>query len=269
MASRITSLSIWSIRLCILYSWGELKNMSFAKYDLIEEPNTKYKNNSTASGTNTLNNRVCNENCNSEVGSSNGSPSIIFGFGNSFHITYILTTKHNKKNTRYYLLMNTTLTPSEQFELQKLLGKSDAEDNTLLIRQEQHSELLLNDIRTIEQLKRSETLLRQTDVEEFKILCQTKAHFMYSRFTSLFNKLVDDELNLVILIKMIQVLKMIEHGDVDQHEGSVIVGKYLKELFVDSAIRRGEKIDEQYAAEKEPMNTGKTISWKEYKASQM
>ena len=165
--------------------------------------------------------------------------------------------------------MSSYLSPSEQFELQKLLGKSDAEDNTDLIRQEKHSDLLLNDIRTIEQLKRSERLLRETDVEEFKSLCQNKAHFLFTRFTSLFNKLVDDELNLVILLKMINVLKMIEYGDVSQHEGSVIVGKYLKELFVDSAMRRGEKLDAEHEAEKTPMNTGTSISWREYKKMQV
>ena len=161
--------------------------------------------------------------------------------------------------------MGSPLSPSEQFELQKLLGKSDAEDYTDLIREEKHSDLLLNDIRTIEQLKRSERILREADAEEFKVLCQGRAHFLYSRFTSIFNKLVDDELNLVILIKMINVLKMIEHGDVNQHEGSVIVGKYLKELFVDSAIRRGEKLDAIHEAEKTPMNSGMSMSWREFK----
>lgn len=166
--------------------------------------------------------------------------------------------------------MGSPLSPSEQFELQKLLGKSDAEDYTDLIRQEKHSDLLLNDVRTLVQLKKSEQVLRETDMEAYKAQCQTKAHFMYTRFTSLFNKIVDDEINLVILLKMINVLKMIEHGDVNQHEGSVIVGKYLKELYVDSALRRGEKLDAEHELEKTPMNSGTTqLSWREYKKMHM
>ena len=68
---------------------------------------------------------------------------------------------------------------------------------------------------------------------------------MYNLYTDLFNKLVKDELNLVIMIKLIRILELIEQGQVDQNEGSVMVGKILKEMYVDSALRLGEKLDKQ------------------------
>jgi len=64
---------------------------------------------------------------------------------------------------------------------------------------------------------------------------------------------------------MLSVLKMIEDGKVDQHEGSVMFGKVLKELYVDSAIKHGENLDKQYETEKVPQVEGKKISWNQYK----
>jgi hypothetical protein len=91
---------------------------------------------------------------------------------------------------------------------------------------------------------------------------------MFNNYTDIFNKQLKDELNLGIMIRLIQVLQMIEEGKVDQHEGSVIVGKYLKELYVDSALRRADNLDKQYgegSEDSEPQAEPKKISWKEYK----
>jgi len=71
------------------------------------------------------------------------------------------------------------------------------------------------------------------------------------------------------MVRIIQVLKMIEDGEVDQNEGSVIVGKFLKELYIDSALRRADHLDQEHANDGEtpiPAPEPKPISWKEYKA---
>jgi hypothetical protein len=61
---------------------------------------------------------------------------------------------------------------------------------------------------------------------------------------------------------------MIEDGQVDQHEGSALVGKFLKEMYIDSAIRRGENLDkereEESAISVDTKEPPKPISWKEY-----
>ena len=54
----------------------------------------------------------------------------------------------------------------------------------------------------------------------------------------------------------------------DQHEGSVMVGKLLKEVYVDSALRRADNLDKQYESEEKPtLYDGKQISWKSYKST--
>jgi hypothetical protein len=67
------------------------------------------------------------------------------------------------------------------------------------------------------------------------------------------------------MTKLLTVLKMIEDGKVDQHEGSVMVGKILKELYIDSATKRADNIDKEYEDQKVQPIEGKKVSWSEYK----
>ena len=134
----------------------------------------------------------------------------------------------------------------EKLNLKKMLAQNqDFVDHTEDIRRVKHSGLLLDSMRTIEKLKRAKAEFRQNDPDGFFELCKTEAPLMYNLYTDLFNKLVKDELNLVIMIKLIRILELIEQGQVDQNEGSVMVGKILKEMYVDSALRLGEKLDKQ------------------------
>jgi hypothetical protein len=165
------------------------------------------------------------------------------------------------------------LTSQDRLNLKKMLAQSkEFVDHTDDIRRVKHSGLLLDSLRDIEKLKRSEKVLREQDPDAFLQLCQTTAPLMYKFYTDLFNKLVKDEINLVILIKLIRVLEMIEQGQLDQTEGSVTVGKILKELYVDSALRLRDKLDEKHASEEGPIgaasvkeNTGRNISWTQFK----
>ena len=155
----------------------------------------------------------------------------------------------------------------ERLDLKKLVDNSDAEDNTATIRRIKHSANFLEDIRVMEQLKRSHAELRSSSPDEFAELCREKCSFMFNYYTDIFNKQLKDELNLGIMIRLIQVLKLIEDGKVDQHEGSVIVGKFLKELYVDSALRRADNLDKAHAKDtlETPVVEPKSISWKEWK----
>jgi hypothetical protein len=153
----------------------------------------------------------------------------------------------------------------EKLNLKKLLDTSDCENNTENIRKVKHSIRIRDDIRTLELLKKNERALMATEPQDFLDLCQNKAVFLFTNYTDIFNKILKDELDLDIMSKVLQLLKLIEDGHVDQHEGSVLVGKLLKELYVDSALRRGDNLDKEYASEKVEPVVGKKISWKEYK----
>lgn len=155
------------------------------------------------------------------------------------------------------------LTNDERLNLKKMITESDCDDNTDNIRRLKHSVLMRDDIRKLDTLKNTHSDMKNNDNDQFSLICQNECQFLYTNYTDIFNKLVKDELDLTIMTKLLTVLKLIEDSNVDQHEGSVMVGKILKELYVDSATKRLENIDKEH--EKEPMSEGKAISWKQFK----
>jgi hypothetical protein len=158
-----------------------------------------------------------------------------------------------------------TLSDNEKLHLKKMIDKSDCENNTDYIRKVKHSVLIRDDFRTLDTLKKTELELRNNSPEEFIALCQSKCPFIYNNYTDLFNRHVKDEIDLTIMTKLLTVLKLIEDGKTDQHEASVMVGKILKELYIDSAIKRADNLDKIHEEEKPKTIEGSSISWKEYK----
>lgn len=165
------------------------------------------------------------------------------------------------------------LTAEESLNLTKLIRQSeDFQDNTEHIRKVKHSIKIRDDIQIIEDLKRIHfkkdkegNVLVPTNFVE---LCQNQASFLFYHYTDIFNKVVKDEINLDIMYKFLLVLKMVEDGKINQEEGSVAIGKLLKELYIDSALRRSEKLDKQYAnaemLEELPTGPARQISWKQW-----
>lgn len=159
------------------------------------------------------------------------------------------------------------ITREESLNLKKLLNNSDAVDNTEYIRRVKHSEKLRDDIRALDRLKKSESKLYLENREKFKEKAQTVANFLFVNYTDIFNKVVTDELDLAIMSRLLAVIKMIEDNKVDQHEGSVLVGKILKELYVDSALKRCDNLDKEHNTEvEEEKREIKPVSWSEWKS---
>ena len=62
---------------------------------------------------------------------------------------------------------------------------------------------------------------------------------------------------------------MIEDGEIAQHDGCVMVGTILKEMYIDSALKKADKLafdSEQNIKEKNVVKVEPVkISWAEYK----
>lgn len=157
------------------------------------------------------------------------------------------------------------LTNDERLNLKKMITESECDDNTDNIRRLKHSVLMRDDVRKLDTLKNTHNDMKTNKNDEFIVLCQNECKFLYANYTDIFNKLVNDELDLTIMTKLLTVLKLIEDSKVDQHEGSVMVGKILKELYVDSATKRLDNIDKKHEGDNEPMSVGKPVSWKQFK----
>ena len=153
-----------------------------------------------------------------------------------------------------------------RLQLQNMIKANNAEDQTDLIRELKHSEIFKKNIATLLNLKKQYA----NDQDRLHMECMVECSFLFNYYTDLYNKIRKDEIDLEILYQFLDVLKQIEDGLVDQHEGSFMVGTLLKKIYVDSALKKAEKLDKEHAAEaantpvivrEDPVE----ISWKQFK----
>jgi len=163
--------------------------------------------------------------------------------------------------------MNVPMDDNQRLQLQNMIKANNVEDQTELIRKLKHSEILTREINQLLLLKKKfkDTNL---DSESFQLESIDQCNFLFTYYTDIFNKIKKNEIDLTILNRFLNVLQLIENGDVDQHEGSFMVGTLLKEIYVDSALRKAEKLNENEDADK-PVLKGPqvNISWKQFKSS--
>ena len=167
----------------------------------------------------------------------------------------------------------------QRIQLQKLVEANGTEDHTEVIRRVKHSSKIYVDVTTMIKLKRDYGRLAKSNPKQFDAICVSRCEFLFKFYTDLFNRLKTGEIDLNLLFKMIQILRDIEDGKLDQHEGSFEVGKILKSIYIDSALKRAENLD----AEKEtkdkrakskaaktarPAIPEKKLTWAEFKAAQ-
>jgi hypothetical protein len=148
-----------------------------------------------------------------------------------------------------------------RLQLQKMIKANNVEDQTELIRELKHSHLLQNDINNLIMLK-AKYRNNQDKINEEGM---TECGFLFTYYTDIYNKIRKDEIDLKILNQFLNVLRRIEDGELDQHEGSFVIGTLLKEMYVDSALRKAAKLNEnqeqEYVEPREVVN----ISWKDFK----
>lgn len=167
---------------------------------------------------------------------------------------------------------NMNMNSLDRIQLEKMIQANDAEDNTDQIRDLKHSALIHQDVGTLLNLKRDYARLAKTNPDQFDMMCVNRCTFLFNNYTDIFNKVKKDEIDLNILGRLLGVLKMIEDGKVGQHEASVEVGKLLKQIYIDSALKKSEKLDKQHvkghAESASELPPAKKISWKQFKSEQ-
>lgn len=150
----------------------------------------------------------------------------------------------------------------QKLKLQEMIKANDVEDQTGKIRELKHSDLIRKDMIQLQLLKKTNQELYKNNSEEFNNLCVEKCNFLFNNYTDIFNKIKKDELDLLLFDDFLKILKRIENKEIDQHQGSYIVGEILKKLYVDTALRRSNKNDSEVDETLHPTNN---VSWKEYK----
>ena len=163
------------------------------------------------------------------------------------------------------------LSDKDRLNLQQMVKSYGADDNTKKIRELKHSKQLKETVLVFMNLKKKYSRMLLNDKKSFEKIAMKHCNFLWVNYTNIFNRLLKDELDLKILLKFIEKLKQIEDGDIDQHEASVEIGKILKSMYVDSALKREKKFEEEEIRkgnkkkkkEKKPV---KNISWARFKS---
>ena len=168
--------------------------------------------------------------------------------------------------------MSNILNNQEKLDLANMIKANDTDDCTEIIRNTKQSELIRIDTKQLIALKQKYVRLSQSNPNEFDKICVNQCNFLFNNFTDIFNKIKNDTLNLEIFYNFLNILKKIEDGEINQHEGSFLVGKYLKELYIDSALKNNEKLDKKNkhkkVQKKPPSCDIKNISYKDFKKIQ-
>ena len=153
----------------------------------------------------------------------------------------------------------------QRLQLQNMIKVNNVEDQTGLIRDLKHSQILRNEINNMIMIKAK----YRGDDEKIAQECMNESNFLFTYYTDIFNKVKKDEISVQILNRFLDVLKQIEDGDLDQHEGSFLVGTILKELYVDSALKKADKLDELHEKKEEPKKPVVNMSWKQFKQTKL
>ena len=156
----------------------------------------------------------------------------------------------------------------EKLTLQKMISENSVEETTDLIRKVKHSEKIRQDIKMLNFLKKKHKKLLNEKNENFDDIAVKECIFLFNNYTDIYNKVKKDEIDLNILNKFLDVLEKIENGKINQHEGSYEVGKLLKSMYIDSALRKSKKLDKQNDKQNDSNNNKtevKNISWRQFK----
>ena len=151
---------------------------------------------------------------------------------------------------------------NQRLHLQKMISSNNVVDQTKLIRELKHSHILRENVNNLIMLKAKYL----DDSDSLNLEAMNDCNFLFTYYTDLYNKIRKDEIDLKILFQFIDVLQKVEDGLLDQHEASFEVGTLLKQIYVDSALRKAEKLNAE-TGEKEPEYKGPqiNISWKDFK----
>jgi hypothetical protein len=149
---------------------------------------------------------------------------------------------------------------NQRLQLQNMVTANNVEDKTDLIRRLKHSHILRDDVNNLIMLKAK----YPCDAESVHLEAMSECNFLFTYYTDIYNKIRKDEMDLKILYKALDVLRDIEDGKIDQHDGAYQFGLLLKQIYVDSALKKAEKLNEG-ETESEYKGPEVAISWNQFK----
>jgi hypothetical protein len=151
------------------------------------------------------------------------------------------------------------MNPNEVLKLNDMIKEGDCVDNTDTIRQLKHSSLITQNLNSLLRIKKKyKDEHSVVDIKELDEECLKECRFLFDNYTSIYNKLLRDQIDLKVFYKFLYYLKQIEDGQLTFYQASYEIGTLLKSMYVDPIVEEKDR-------EKEKCRHVKPISWNEFK----
>ena len=138
--------------------------------------------------------------------------------------------------------MDFSIDEKTRLNFDKMMKEEGVKNNTSKIRELKHSKKIREQVTAMMNIKNRYSRL---DNHMMNAMIDSKCGWLFQHYSNIFLKLKKNQLSLQILDKFLETLQQIEEGKIDQHEGSVKVGQLLKELYIDSAMKNKEQVEER------------------------
>ena len=159
--------------------------------------------------------------------------------------------------------MDFSIDEKTRLNFDKMMKEEGVKNNTSKIRELKHSKKIREQVTIMMNIKNRYSRL---DKHMMDAMIDSKCGWLFEHYTNIFIKLKKNQLSLQILDKFLETLQEIEEGEIDQHEGSVKVGQLLKELYIDSAMKNKEQVEEREKKRVKHYKKPKVkLTWKQYK----
>ncbi len=154
---------------------------------------------------------------------------------------------------------------NERIQLDKMIKENNVKDYTEDIRRKKHSKLIKKDVNTLLEFTKNNLKLKNNFPQDFETQLIFQCQFLFNNYTDIFNRLRKEELDIDILWQLVDILEKIENEQYDQHTGSFEVGKILKKIYIDSALRKANKLEKEHEDEKTVFKEPKNVTWSQFK----
>ena len=154
------------------------------------------------------------------------------------------------------------MNPNEVLKLNDMIKEGDCVDNTDTIRQLKHSTLITQNLNAILRIKKKYKDGHIFDIKDLDEECLKECRFLFDNYTSIYNKLLRDQIDLTVFYKFLYYLKKIEDGELTFYQASYEIGTLLKSMYVDPIV---EDRDRDKEKENSNIRIIKPITWDEFK----
>ena len=127
-------------------------------------------------------------------------------------------------------------------QLDNLMSDTNIEQTTDKIRELKHSKQIKECVNDILNIKKDYSRLPYQRIED---IAKSRCQFLLVHYRDIFFKVLKNEIDVSLLFTFINILEKIENGILNQHEASFQVGTILKKIYIDSTLKRNEKLNKK------------------------